>query len=67
MISILHNTGSISVLISTREQAKGVLVSTNGVWGFVVKIFSSFLKFLPGSDVDHLSIWSRALRQSPSV
>lgn len=30
---------------------------TDGIRGFFVKIFSGLLKFLPGRDVDHLSIW----------
>ena len=35
--------------------AEGGIV-TDGIWRFFVKIFSGFLKFLPGRDVNHLSI-----------
>ena len=57
MTSISRNNGSVS-LASARERAtEGEEGCTDGIWGFFVKVFSGLLKFLPGRDVDHLSIW----------
>ena len=54
MISISRSTWS--AVGRDQREGQGQRRQTDGVWRFFVKIFCSFLKFLPGRDVDHLSI-----------